>query len=73
MDGKNALSFEGFPSGDDISFHEFNEVEIPDEAPNDSVRRTIKEFVELVEIESSKGWQVFDPTERLFRFEKISH
>lgn len=70
--GLQELFFEGFPSGDDISFHEFNEVEMTDEAPSDSAGRTIKEFVALVELESSKGWQVFDPMERLFCFEKLS-
>ncbi len=66
--GLQELFFEGFPSEDDISFHEFNDVEITDEDPNDSAGRTIKEFVELVELESSKGWRVFDPMERLFHF-----
>lgn len=68
--GLQELFFKGFPLGDDISFHEFNDIEITDEDPNDSVGRTIKEFVELVELESSKGWQVFDPMERLFHLVK---
>ncbi|MBE0680446.1 MAG: hypothetical protein IH589_00910 [Anaerolineales bacterium] len=64
------LFFEEFPLGDDISFHEFNGIEITEELPNDSTKRTIREFIELVELESSKGWKVFDPMERFFRFEK---
>ena len=66
------LFFEDFPSDDDISFHEFDGLEVTDEARNDLSKRTIKQFVELIKSESSRGWKVFDPSERLFRFDRSS-
>ena len=70
--GLQELFFKDFPSDDDISFHEFDGVEMSDEAPNDLYKRTIKEFVQLVILESTKGWEVFDPMERLFYIENSS-
>ena len=67
------LFFEDFPSDDDISFHEFDGVEISDDTPNNLSKRTIKQFIELVDLESLKGWEVFDPMERLFHFGKSSN
>ena len=67
------LFFEDFPSDDDISFHEFDGLEVTVEPPNNLTKRTIKQFIELVDSESSKGWQVFDPMDRLFHFDKSSN
>jgi len=65
------LFFEDFPSDDDISFHEFDGLEVTDEPLNSLSKLTIKQFVELVDLESSKGWKVFDPWERLFHFDNL--
>lgn len=70
--GLQELYFEGFSSSNDISFHEFDRVKVTDELPNDINNRTIKQFIRLIETESSKGWDVFDPTDRIFHFDKSS-
>lgn len=49
------------PTEDDHCFHEFDTVELTNETSDDLYNRTIKNFVEQVEIESTKGWQAFIP------------
>ncbi len=51
----------GSPAEDDHCFHEYDTVELTNEAPNDFYNRTIKDFVKQVEIESSTGWRIFVP------------
>jgi hypothetical protein len=58
------LFFEDFPNDDDISFHEFDGIELTPEKPNDPLNRSIEDFVDEVRLESAKGWDVFDPKER---------
>lgn len=48
---------------DDHCFHEFDSVEVTEDSPNDRLGRSISEFVQEVEKESRRGWEVFDPLE----------
>ncbi len=57
------LYFETF-NDDDHCYHEFYSVELTDEKGTDSLNRTIKKFIEQVEVESMHGWRVFDPKDR---------
>lgn len=49
----------------DHCFHEFSRVEFSEEPPSDKDSRTIKAFVKQVELESLRGWEAFNPAERL--------
>jgi len=57
-----------YPTIDDVSFHEYDSLELTEERATDSSEQTIKEFVEKIERESVIGWKLFDPRERLIRF-----
>ncbi len=46
---------------DDHCFHEFESIELTNEAPNDVHKRTLKDFVAEVEKESAKSWHTFSP------------
>ena len=46
---------------DDISFHEFDSVELTDDAPNDQGNRSIREFLEVTELAARSGWKSFIP------------
>lgn len=52
-------------TSDDHCFHEFYSVEVTEELPNDQLGRSIKVFVEQVELESKNGWRAFNPAERI--------
>jgi stress-induced morphogen len=56
------------PTGQDHCYHEFESVEFTDELPNDNHSRSIKEFLEELEDAARRGWQVFDPVERVSRY-----
>jgi len=49
----------------DHCFHEFDSVEFTEEPRSDKDSRSIKAFVEQVELESLHGWKAFNPAERL--------
>jgi hypothetical protein len=59
------LAYEYPLNDDDHCFHEFADVEITLDTPNDSCHRSISEFVTEVGKEAKKGWRAFDPIERL--------
>ena len=61
--GLAEMFFEGF-TDDDHCYHEFCSVESTEKDTTDSLRRTIKSFVEQVESESLHGWHAFDTTVR---------
>ena len=46
---------------DDICFHEFDSVELTNDASNDQRNRTISEFLEVVELAAAAGWKSFVP------------
>jgi hypothetical protein len=46
---------------DDHCFHEFADVEMVSDAPNDASGRSISEFMAEVAAESKRGWRAFDP------------
>jgi hypothetical protein len=48
---------------DDHCFHEFDSVEVIEDTANDRIGRSIGEFIEEVEQEARRGWDVFDPLE----------
>ncbi|HEV2523021.1 MAG TPA: hypothetical protein VGT24_11625 [Candidatus Acidoferrales bacterium] len=59
------LFAKGDISIDDHCFHEFDSVELASDGPTDSQGRSIKDFVTEVRNAAKKGWQIFDPLERL--------
>jgi hypothetical protein len=61
--GLPELFHSDYPTCDDISFHEFDDLEFTEQEPSD--KRTLNNFLAQVEKESIKGWKVFDPQERL--------
>ena len=46
---------------DDISFHEFDSVELTDDTSNDQGNRTIRDFLHVVELSGRLGWKTFTP------------
>jgi hypothetical protein len=50
---------------DDHCFHEFDSIELTPQSPNDIYGRAISAFVNEVAKEAKKGWEAFDPLERL--------
>jgi hypothetical protein len=50
---------------DDHCFHEFSDVEVTTDTTNDQYRRTIHTFVNEVSITAMRGWQAFDPSDRV--------
>ena len=64
--GLPELFHDDYPTLDDVSFHEYYGVEMSDEEGTDSSVQTIKQFAQKVMQESSTGWKLFDPQERLF-------
>jgi len=46
---------------DDICFHEFDSVELTNDASNDQGNRTISEFLQVVELTAAAGWKSFIP------------
>src|SRR5450432_977249 len=50
---------------DDHCFHEFADVEVAPDAPNDSYKRSIGEFMAEVAKQAEIGWRAFDPIQRL--------
>jgi hypothetical protein len=52
---------------DDHCFHEFFKVVETTEAPDDPHNRSIREFLTEVLRESHRGWQAFNPQDRLPR------
>jgi hypothetical protein len=59
------LAAEDQLTSDDHCFHEFESVESTSDAPNDLCGRSIREFMEEVAKEASRGWRAFDPHDRL--------
>jgi hypothetical protein len=53
------------PNEDDHCFHEFADVEVVSDAPNDASARSISEFIAEVSAESKRGWRAFDPLEKM--------
>jgi hypothetical protein len=49
----------------DHCFHEFHSVDLCSADPDDLWLRSIRAFLEKVEIESSHGWRTFDPLDRV--------
>ena len=60
------LSAEDGVTEDDHCFHEFEDLEVSSEMPNDMHRRSIREFIAEVMREGKRGWQAFDPRDRFF-------
>jgi hypothetical protein len=54
-------------TSDDHCFHEYDHVELTEDAPDDSQGRTIAQFLEQVELESHRGWRAFDPCDRIVK------
>lgn len=50
---------------DDHCFHEFYSIKLTPQNPSDIHGRSIKIFVAEVVREAKRGWEVFDPLERL--------
>lgn len=50
---------------DDHCYHEFEKVEAIESAATDMPMRSISKFVADVETAAEKGWQVFNPADRL--------
>ncbi|HQT91838.1 MAG TPA: hypothetical protein PL001_07405 [Candidatus Kryptobacter bacterium] len=46
---------------DDISFHEFESVELTDDAASDVGSDSISEFLDIVEKAARAGWRTFEP------------
>ncbi|HXD09484.1 MAG TPA: hypothetical protein VN653_05435 [Anaerolineales bacterium] len=44
----------------DHCYHEFDSVEICQENPTDGLRRSINDFLKIVEQVSKQGWEAFD-------------
>lgn len=52
---------------DDHCFHEFSGIEITSGEPNDLLGRPIRDFIEEVNREASRGWRAFEPQESFSR------
>jgi hypothetical protein len=50
---------------DDHCFHQFQSIELTLQVPTDTHGRSIGDFVAEVVKEAKRGWEVFDPLERL--------
>jgi len=48
----------------DHCYHEFDKVEISQEAPTDDLNRSITDFLKDVELASQHGWEAFDILDR---------
>jgi hypothetical protein len=59
------LASEDRLTSDDHCFHEFSAVEKTSDAPNDPYRRSISNFLTEVSKEAARGWQAFNPQDRL--------
>jgi hypothetical protein len=49
---------------DDHCFHEFSNVELTKEQPNDTHDRSISDFLREVSLTSVRGWRAFEPSDR---------
>jgi hypothetical protein len=50
---------------DDHCFHEFEKLDFTAELPTDVFGRTVEQFVDEIRLTSLRGWQCFDPVDRL--------
>jgi hypothetical protein len=48
----------------DHCFHHYDSAEETNSAPSDLYQRSIGQFLEEVELQSNRGWQIFDPCQR---------
>lgn len=53
----------GGANSDDHCYHEFDRVELSPNAPDDRHRRSVKQFLVEVQVQSTSGWTAFDPHE----------
>lgn len=53
----------GDANSDDHCYHEFDRVEPSPDKPNDQHRRSIRQFLAEVQMQSTSGWTAFDPHE----------
>jgi hypothetical protein len=59
------FSTSGDATSDDHCFHELDVVEITLDGPNDRHSRSMREFILEVRREATRGWETFDPHERI--------
>jgi hypothetical protein len=57
----------GDANADDHCFHEFNDVSMSSEIPNDMYGRSINQFIAEVQRIANLGWVPFDPFDRWLR------
>lgn len=55
---------------DDHCFHEYDSVEAIDKFSTEIDARSVKHFLEQVEIASASGWEVFYPSDRIMEIKK---
>jgi hypothetical protein len=58
---------DGSLTSDDHCFHEYDRVELTDDAVTDVQGRTMSGFLAQVEIASQRGWEAFNPCDRIIR------
>jgi len=63
--GLPELFHNDYPTIDDISFHEYDGLELMIDDVKDLSERTVEEFIDNVVQESAVGWKLFDPREML--------
>lgn len=57
------LCTRGEANSDDHCYHEFDRAELTPETSNDQYRRSMKQFLAEVHMQSTSGWIAFDPHE----------
>lgn len=58
---------DGNLTSDDHCFHEYDHVELTDDAITDVQNRRMSDFLAQVEIESQRGWEAFNPCDWIIR------